>query len=192
MPTPVPRFVRDPVDIAARVGEGESVLHRVSLQPPERRGAFEFFFERRETWRCEIHAAPAVVLAVTGRGADAQDFVHVQTARPFAFDDADLVFDGTEGGDDLQCHVSACRGFAHARQRACGAGLQPLRAAMDVRADRDKPHRFPLHPQLPGAAVIAGNAQREDAFHQCAALTRIPATVWRHIGAAARVVHAEV
>src|SRR6185437_11914905 len=102
VPAPVPRLVRNPVHVVARVGEGESVPRSVSLQPPERGRAFEFFFERREAWRCEIHAAAAVVLAVTGRGADAQDFVHVQAARPFAFDDAKLVFDRTEGGEDLQ------------------------------------------------------------------------------------------
>src|SRR6185437_1238044 len=191
VPAPVPRLVSDSVDIAAWVGEDESVPHRVFLQPPESRRAFEFFFEWRETRCGEIHAAPAVMLAVTGRGADAQDVVHVQAARPFAFDEADLVFDGTEGGDDLQLQVCARRGFAHARQRARGTRLQPLHAAMDVRTDRDKSRRLALHAQFPDLAVIAGNAEREGAFHQRAALARIPATGWRHIGAAARVVHAD-
>jgi len=62
---------------------------------------------------------------------------------------------------------------------------------MDVRPDRGKLHRFALHAQFSDAAVVARNAEREGTFHQCAALTRTPATAWRHIGAAAHLVHAE-
>ena len=62
----------------------------------------EFFFEWREAGRGEVHAAAGVVFAVARRGADAQDFVDVQAAGEFAFEDAELVFDGAEGGDDFQ------------------------------------------------------------------------------------------
>src|SRR5690242_8988256 len=189
-PTPVPWLVRDPMDIAARVGEGEAEARRIPLQPRERRRALESFSECLESRRREIDAASAVVFAVTRRGADTQDFVDGQSACAFAFDDAELVFDGTKRRHDLQFHVRAGRGFAHASQRARGIRLQPLRAAMDIGADGDEPRRFALHAQFPGAAVVAWNAECQCAFHQRMALARVAAAAWRRTGIAARVVHA--
>src|SRR5690348_15063936 len=101
----MPRLVRNAVPIAAWVGEGEPVIRGVSLQPCERRRVLEFFFEWREAGRGEVHAAAGVMFAVAGRGADAQDFIDAQAPRELAFDDAELVFDRAERGNDLQRHA---------------------------------------------------------------------------------------
>jgi len=121
VPTPVPWLVRDAVPIAARVGEREPVFRGVPLQPREGGRTFEFFFERLGSRRGDVYAATGVVFAVAGRGADTQDFIHGQTAREFALDDAELVLDRAEPRDDLQCHPAARGGFAHPGECTGGA-----------------------------------------------------------------------
>src|SRR6185312_7189434 len=190
VPTPVPWFKRNPMHVVARVGEGEAEARCIPLQPRERRRAIEDLFERVEPRRREIDTASAVVLAVTRRSADAQDFVDGQSACAFAFHDAELVLHGTKCRNDLQFDSVSRRGLAHMYQGSRGARLQPLRAAMDVGADGDEPRRFTLHAQFPGATVIARNAERESAFQQRAAFARVAAAAWRCSGIAARVIHA--
>src|SRR6185312_16465224 len=101
-PAPVPRLVRDPVVVVAWIGQMKPVTSRVARQPRESGGAFEFFLECGEAGRGEVDRAAGMVLAVARRGADAQDLVDRQSAREFAFEDSELVFDRAEGGDGLQ------------------------------------------------------------------------------------------
>src|SRR6185369_18060501 len=100
------------------------------------------------------------MLAVAGCGADLEDFADRLAALELALENAELVLDAAERGNDLQFHASVRSRVAHARPRLCGALGQPLRALLRVVADADEPAWFAHAPERPHAAVIARHAER--------------------------------
>src|SRR5690348_956802 len=166
VPAPMPRLVGDAMAIPARIRKREAESRGFARQPGECGGLLEHLLDRRVARRGEVQRATTVVFAVTGCRADAQDRVHLQTSLQLALDDAELIGDRAERGDDLQLDIVVRRCLAHREECAGRRGREPLFSLLDIHADRSQPYRFAYLPEAMPARIVAWHAQRERALDQ--------------------------
>ena len=87
VPAPVPRLIRNPMRIAARIAQPEirSFVHLCTTRQM-RRSARIPLPPRHESRRRDVERASGMVFAVAGRGTDAQDLLDLLTALELALE----------------------------------------------------------------------------------------------------------
>jgi len=69
----VPRFIGNPVRVSRRKRKSESKIASMSLEPFERRGLGETFFERRIVGGGDVDGSSGMMLAVAWSGDEAKN-----------------------------------------------------------------------------------------------------------------------
>ncbi|KAG0752248.1 hypothetical protein G6F24_013699 [Rhizopus arrhizus] len=155
-PAPVPRLVDDAVRVVTRVAQLEAVRAGMALQPGERIGSVEGFLCRRIARRADVQRMAAVVFTEARCGIDLQDLRHAQPARPFPFEDAQLVGMAAKTRDRVQCHAIPCSVQAHPAPALRSAAAQPQRAGEAVTTGEMQQAGFGLQRQAAVVCVALG------------------------------------
>src|SRR5437867_382098 len=93
---PVPRLVGYPKPIFTRIGHGEAEAMRVSDEPGECSGGFEFLGKGRTAWRREVDGSARVVLTVARRRVHLQDDLERVTSSDLPLENLPLILQTPE------------------------------------------------------------------------------------------------
>ena len=155
----MPGLIDESLRIIAGVSHRKSVFSGVFFQPDECRRCLELLRQRPGAGRRNINCPSRMVLTKPGRRVDRQNFAERLTRIQLFSDQAGLVLNTPEPGDDQNRDASLSCGCLHLLPTGGRARGQALHSPHQIRPNIDQIRRFRECRPVAATPVITRNAE---------------------------------